>query len=53
MGGFLHKKQSFYMQTRLQIWKGALKKLQTRKILDGGTKDMLWQSLEISYKDLG
>jgi hypothetical protein len=35
MGGFLHKKQSLDMQTRLQIWEGALKNLQTRKILDG------------------
>ncbi len=52
MGGFLHKKQNFNMQTRLQFWKGALKKLQTGKILDGGKKDMLWQSLEISYRDL-
>jgi hypothetical protein len=52
MGGFLHKKQNFNVQTRLQIWKGALKKLRTAKNLDGGTKDMLWQSLEISYKDL-
>jgi len=50
MGSFLHNKQSKNMQTRLQIWKGALKKLQTWKILDGGTKDMLWQSLEISGK---
>jgi hypothetical protein len=40
------------MQTRLQIWKGVLKKFQTWKILDVDTKDMLWQSLEISYKDL-
>jgi hypothetical protein len=53
MGGFLHKKQSFNMQTRLQIWKGVLKKFQTWKILDVDTKDMLWQNLEISYKDLG
>jgi Leucine-rich repeat (LRR) protein len=52
MGGFLHKKQNFNMQTRLQFWKGALKKLQTGKNLDGGKKDMLWQSLEISYRDL-
>jgi predicted ATPase len=52
MGGFLHKKQSYDMQTRLQIWKGALKKLRTGKTLDGGIKDRLWQSLEISYKDL-
>ncbi len=27
MGGFLHKKKSWDMQKRLQIWKGALKKL--------------------------
>ncbi len=53
MGGFLHKNQSFNMQTRLQIWKGVLKKFETWKILDVDTKDMLWQSLEISYKDLG
>jgi len=52
MGSFLHKKKNHDMQTRLKIWKGALKKLQTGKILDGGKKDMLWQSLEISYKDL-
>ncbi len=52
MGSFLHKKQSKDMQTRLQIWKGALKKLRTWKNLDGGKKDMLWQSLEISYRDL-
>ncbi len=52
MGGFLHKKQSLDMRTRLQIWKGALKKLRTGKTLDGGTEDILWQSLEISYKDL-
>jgi hypothetical protein len=52
MGGFLHKKQSMDMQTRLQFWKGALKKLQTGKNLDGGKKDILWQSLEISYRDL-
>jgi hypothetical protein len=53
MGGFLHKKQSLNMPTRLQIWQGALKKLQTGEILDGGKKDRLWQSLEISYRDLG
>jgi hypothetical protein len=52
MGGFLHKKQSWDTQTRLQIWEGALKKLRTGKTLDGSTKDILWQSLEISYKDL-
>jgi len=52
MGGFLHKKQSYDIQTRLQIWKGALKKLQTGKTLDGGIEDILWQSLEISYIDL-
>jgi hypothetical protein len=52
MGGFLHKKQSYDMQTRLQIWKGALKKLRTGKTLDGGIEDILWQSLEISYIDL-
>ncbi len=52
MGGFLHKKQSWVMETKLKIWKGALKKLQTGKTLDGGTEDILWQSLEISYKDL-
>jgi hypothetical protein len=52
MGGFLHKKQSLDMPTRLQIWKGALKKLQTGEILDGGKKDRLSQSLEISYRDL-
>jgi hypothetical protein len=52
MGDFLHKKQSSNMQTRLQIWRGALKKLRTGKNLDGGIEDILWQSLEISYKDL-
>ncbi len=52
MGGFLRKKQSLDMQTRLKIWKGALKKLRTGKILDGGKEDILWQSLEISYDDL-
>jgi len=52
MGSFLHNKQSKDMQTRLQIWKGALKKLRIGRILDGSTKDMLWQSLEISYRDL-
>jgi hypothetical protein len=52
MGGFLRKKESLDMQTRLKIWKGALKKLQTRKILDGGKEDILWQSLEISYDGL-
>jgi len=52
MGGFLHKKQSLDIQTRLQFWKGALKKLRTGKNLDGGKKDILWQSLEISYRDL-
>jgi len=52
MGGFLHKKQTYDMQTRLQIWKGALKKLRTGKTLDGGIEDILWQSLEISYIDL-
>jgi hypothetical protein len=41
MGRFLHKKRSRDMQTRLQIWKGALKNLQTGKILDGDIKDML------------
>jgi hypothetical protein len=29
-----------------------LKKLRTGKNLDGGKKNILWQSLEISYKDL-
>ncbi len=52
MGSFLHKKQSLDMQTRLQIWEGALKKLRTGKKLDGGKEDILWKSLEISYKDL-
>jgi hypothetical protein len=52
MGGFLHKKKSLDMQTRLQIWEGALEKLRTGKNLDGGKKDILWKSLEISYKDL-
>jgi len=36
----------------LQIWKRTLKKLQTGKTLDGAIEDILWQSLEISYKDL-
>ncbi len=52
MGSFLHKKQSLDMQTRLQIWKGALEKLRTAENLDGGKNDVLWQSLEISYRDL-
>ncbi|CAK9199796.1 unnamed protein product [Sphagnum troendelagicum] len=52
MGGFLHKKKSHDMQTRLKIWKGALKKLRAGNNLDGGIEDILWQSLEISYKDL-
>jgi Leucine-rich repeat (LRR) protein len=52
MGGFLHKKKSRDMQTRLKIWKGALKKLQAGNNLDGGIEDRLWKSLEISYKDL-
>ncbi|CAM6012249.1 unnamed protein product, partial [Sphagnum balticum] len=52
MGSFLHKKKSQDMQTRLKIWRGALIKLRTGNNLDGGIKDILWQSLEISYKDL-
>jgi hypothetical protein len=52
MGGFLHKKKDHDMQTRLKVWRGALKKLQAGTNLDGGQKDMLWPSLEISYKDL-
>jgi len=52
MGGFLHKKKNWDMQTRLKIWMGALKKLQAGKNLDGGIEDILWKSLEISYKDL-
>ncbi len=52
MGGFLHKKQSFDMQRRLQFWKGALKKLRTGKISNVDPLDILWQSLEISYRDL-
>jgi hypothetical protein len=52
MGGFLHKKKSLDMQTRLKIWRGALKKLRAGNNLDGGIEDILWQSLEISYKDL-
>jgi hypothetical protein len=52
MGGFLHKKKSQDMQTRLKIWIGALRKLQTGNNLDGGIEDILWQRLEISYKDL-
>jgi GTPase SAR1 family protein len=52
MGGFLHKKKNWDMQTRLKIWRGALKKLQTGDNLDGGIEDILWKSLEISYKDL-
>ncbi|CAK9267667.1 unnamed protein product, partial [Sphagnum jensenii] len=52
MGGFLHKKKNQDMQTRLKIWRGALKKLQAGNNLDGGIEDILWKSLEISYKDL-
>jgi hypothetical protein len=52
MGGFLYNKKNRDMQTRLKIWKGALKKLRTWNNLDGGIEDILWQSLEISYKDL-
>ncbi|CAK9254036.1 unnamed protein product, partial [Sphagnum jensenii] len=52
MGGFLHKKKNWDMQTRLKIWMGALKKLQAGNNLDGGIEDILWKSLEISYKDL-
>jgi hypothetical protein len=52
MGGFLHKKKSQDMQTRLKIWKGALKKLREGNNLNGGREDILWQSLEISYRDL-
>jgi hypothetical protein len=52
MGGFLHKKKNRDMQTRLKIWRGALKKLQAGNNLDGGIEDILWKSLEISYKDL-
>ncbi|CAM6008121.1 unnamed protein product [Sphagnum balticum] len=52
MGGFLHKKKSRDMQTRLKIWRGALKKLRAGNNLDGGIEDILWRSLEISYKDL-
>jgi hypothetical protein len=40
------------MQTRLEIWKGALEKLQAGNNLDGGIEDKLWKSLEISSKDL-
>jgi len=52
MGGFLHKKKNQDMETRLKIWRGALKKLQAGNNLDGGIEDILWKSLEISYKDL-
>jgi hypothetical protein len=52
MGGFLHKKKNQDMQTRLKIWRGALKKLQAGNNLDGGIEDILWKSLDISYKDL-
>jgi predicted ATPase len=52
MGSFLHKKQSYDMQTRLQIWNGALEKLRRAENLDGGKNCVLWQSLEISYRDL-
>jgi hypothetical protein len=52
MGGFLHKKKHHDMQTRLNIWKGALKKLQAGNNFNGGIENKLWQNLEISYKDL-
>jgi len=52
MGGFLHTKKNHDMETRLKIWRGALKKLRAGNNLDGGIEDILWQSLEISYKDL-
>jgi len=52
MGGFLHKKKNHDMQTRLKFWRRALKKLQAGNNLDGGIEDILWKSLEISYKDL-
>jgi len=52
MGGFLHKKKNQDMETRLKIWRGALKKLQAGNNLDGGMNDILWKSLEIFYKDL-
>jgi hypothetical protein len=48
MGGFLHKKKNRDMK----IWRGALKKLREGNNLNGGIEGILWQSLEISYKDL-
>ncbi|KAH9556672.1 hypothetical protein CY35_07G042200 [Sphagnum magellanicum] len=45
MGSFLHKKQSYDMQTRLQIWNGALEKLRRAENLDGGKNCVLWAKL--------
>ncbi|KAG0614052.1 hypothetical protein M758_6G147700 [Ceratodon purpureus] len=53
IGQFLKKfNEPQFAHERMDIWKGALEKLQKAESLDGSRDDKLWATLKISYDDL-